>query len=195
MDAPSGQRMTARMKVCPSCHSSKIRNGYLRTPLWLRLLSIRDFLCEGCNREFRTFALRPAKSRGTRLHRKADRFNQAPAVDLSLLNQTSPNVKPAATPTFNFDPTVMTPPARNEPAEMGLPGSQHQNAAATLSPAKKHLSSFPDRSCPHCGSHDARRRHRQIWERVMLYFTQVRAYSCQSCGASFYARREQDKSH
>lgn len=175
------------MKVCPSCGSSKIRNGYLKPPLWLRLLLVREFLCEGCNLAFRTLALRPAKSRGTRMWRKADRFNQAPAVDLSLLNQTSHNVKPATRPTFNFDQA----PA----AEIGhgLPVSHHQSAAATLSRAKKHLSSHPDRSCPHCGSHDARRRHRQTWERVILSFTQIRPYRCQSCGASFYARREQSE--
>ena len=192
-DAPRGERTTAHMKVCPSCGSSKIRNGYLRPPLLLRLLLIREFLCEGCNLEFRAFALRPAKSRGVRMRRKANRFNQAPAVDLSLLNQASPNVKPATAPTFNFDPAMITPPARIEPAEMmpGLPVREHHSAAATHSQAKKHLSSRPDRPCPHCGSHDTRRRHRQTWERVILYFTEIRAFRCQSCGASFYARREQ----
>lgn len=182
------------MKDCPSCGSSKIRNGYLKPSLLLRLLLVREFLCEGCNLAFRAFALLPAKSRGVRLRRKADRFNQAPAVDLSLLNQTSRHVKPAATPTFNFDPALMTSPARMEPAEMSQrsPVGHHQSAAATLSTAKK---SHPDRSCPHCGSHDARRRHRQILERVILSFSQIRPYSCQSCGESFYARHEQSQSH
>src|SRR5437867_2479243 len=83
-----------------------------RPQLLLRLLLVRECLCEGCNLEFRAFALRPAKSRGVRMRRKANRFNQAPAVDLSLLNQAAPKVKPAATPTFNFDPAMMTPPAQ-----------------------------------------------------------------------------------
>ncbi len=181
------------MKVCPSCGSSKIRNGYLRPPLLLRLLFIREFLCEGCNREFRTFALHPAKSRGVRMRRKANRFNQAPAVDLSLLNQAARNVKPAATPTFNCDPVAITPPTRMEQAEMRLPVGQRPSTAATLRPTKKRPSSHADRPCPHCGAHDTRRRHRQIWERMVLYFTEIRTYSCQSCGASFYARREQGK--
>lgn len=183
------------MKLCPSCGSSKIRNGYLRPPLLLRLLLVREFLCEGCNLAFRAFALRPAKSRGVRMRRKADRFNEAPAVDLSLLNQATPKVKPAAAPAFNFDPAMVAPPARMEQAEMkpGLSVSHHQSTTATLSRTKKQPSRS-DHPCPHCGSHDTRRRHRQTWERVILYFTEIRAFRCQPCGASFYARREPSQS-
>jgi len=195
-EAPSWRRITVDMKLCPSCGSSKVRNGYLRPPLLLRLMLIREFLCEGCNLAFRAFALRPAKSRGVHVRRKADRFNEAPAVDLSLLNQAVSKVKPAAAPTFNFDPAMVAPPARMGQAEMKpeLPVSHHQNAAATLSRAKKHQASRSDHPCPHCGSHDTRRRHRQTWERVILYFTEIRAFRCQSCSASFYARREQNQS-
>jgi transposase-like protein len=179
------------MKICPSCSGSKIRNGYLKAPLILRLLCIREFLCESCNFTFRAFALYPAKSRGVRMRHKAARFNQAPAVDLSLLNEPSHKVRAALQPALSLEQTATISSAQTEINEMGKRLSArplpHPAAAGA---GKRHLTSHPTRACPHCGSHDARRRHRKAWERLLLGFTEIRAYTCQSCSASFYARRE-----
>jgi transposase-like protein len=183
----------ALMKVCPSCRSTKVRNGYLKPPLLLRLLFIRDFLCESCNLEFRAFALRPAKSRGVRMRRKANRFNEAPAVDLSMLKETQPSVRLPAKSRLDFEQPVMAPPAEMEHALRRELQARQPESAAAYSPAKKHLSSHSSRPCPQCGSRDARRRHRRVWERVIFSLTEIRAYTCQSCGASFYARREKSK--
>jgi hypothetical protein len=41
---------------CPKCGSSRIRPGYTRAPIWLRVLFIQDLLCDGCNLTYRGFA-------------------------------------------------------------------------------------------------------------------------------------------
>ena len=178
------------MKTCPSCNSSNIRNGYLKPPLPLRLLLVREFLCEGCNFQFRAFALRPAKSRGPHLHHKVVRFNQAPAVDLSSLKDSSSSISSTRQASRPLDQPMTAPPKPAEQRELllELQGKQPQ-PQATPDAAEHHLSSYPSRPCPQCGSHDARRRHRSLWERAILSLIGLRAYACQACGTSFYARR------
>ncbi len=76
------------MVVCPSCGSSRIRNGYKPAPFWLRVIGIRGLLCDSCNFPFRAFSPLPPKSRRPQhTQRKADVFNSAPLVDLSQIQQ------------------------------------------------------------------------------------------------------------
>lgn len=42
---------------CPRCHSSRIRKGYRPTPIWSKILFRFNLLCDGCNWEFRGFAV------------------------------------------------------------------------------------------------------------------------------------------
>ena len=66
---------------CPRCESLRIQLGFSDPPLHLRLLGIRDLLCNNCNLEFRGFALPGRVKRGrsdqpddTRNRRRAPRF-------------------------------------------------------------------------------------------------------------------------
>lgn len=42
---------------CPRCGSSRIRRGYRPTPVWSKILFRFNLLCDGCNWEFRGFAV------------------------------------------------------------------------------------------------------------------------------------------
>ncbi len=76
------------MVVCPSCGSSRIRNGYKPAPFWLRVIGMRGLLCDNCNFPFRAFSPLPPKSRRPQhAQRKADVFNSAPVVNLSQVRQ------------------------------------------------------------------------------------------------------------
>lgn len=78
------------MVVCPSCGSSRVRNGYKPAPFWLRMIGMRGLLCDNCNFPFRAFSPLPPKSRRPQhAQRKADTFNAAPVVDLSQIQQKS----------------------------------------------------------------------------------------------------------
>lgn len=54
---------------CPRCHSKRIRRGYRQTPLWSKILFRYNLLCDGCNWEFKGFAVpgtvtaKPSKKR------------------------------------------------------------------------------------------------------------------------------------
>lgn len=185
------------MVVCPSCHSSKVRNGYRKAPLVLRLLRINEFLCEHCNLQFLAFSLRAPKSRGARRKRlKANTFNQAPEVDLSLLNQPLPTATKPGMQRETFDRSAIVNETLSRPKEPDyrLPATSGENAEAAVRLSPKHRAHQARHLCPQCGSQETRRRHRRAWERIVFSLTEIRAYSCNSCGASFYARRKVEDS-
>ncbi len=209
------------MVICPSCGSSRIRNDYKPAPFVLRMIGIRALLCDNCNFPFRAFSPLPPKTRrGRHSMRKADVFNPAPAVDLSQfapnlsgekaeLKLVSPNVasqpKPAQAMQLDVvastalpNPRVMADlavPVRNdlrtEITRLHAQGSKDPSVSAESSEANK---SSAQNICPECDSHNTRRRHRNIVERAVLSVTDHKPYVCRNCGASFYAKSE-DQSH
>src|SRR5438105_15923251 len=119
------------MVVCPSCHSSKVRNGYRKAPWLLRLIRIHEFLCEHCNLQFLAFSLRAPKSHGTRRKRlKANTFNQAPEVDLSLLNQPLTTAPKPGMQRETFDRSAIVKEALSRPKESDyrLPATGSESA-------------------------------------------------------------------
>jgi hypothetical protein len=48
-------------------------------------------------------------------------------------------------------------------------------------------------ACPACGEHEAVRRHRRAWEKLVFGLTQIRPYFCSNCGHQFYARRSKHR--
>jgi len=54
---------------CPQCGSSRIRKGYKRTPLPMRLVGIYHLLCDSCNLLFTGFVV-PGTLHRRRKHRR-----------------------------------------------------------------------------------------------------------------------------
>jgi hypothetical protein len=42
---------------CPKCHSSRIRRGYRPTSIFSKIFFRYNLLCDGCNWEFKGFAV------------------------------------------------------------------------------------------------------------------------------------------
>lgn len=42
---------------CPKCKSKRVRRGYQKTPLFLRMIGIYELLCDDCNLLFRGLAV------------------------------------------------------------------------------------------------------------------------------------------
>lgn len=51
---------------CPKCRSSRVRRGYRPTPFLLKLIGRYNLLCDGCNLEFRGFAVPFTVNAGSR---------------------------------------------------------------------------------------------------------------------------------
>lgn len=54
---------------CPKCGSSRVRRGYKRTPLLMRMFGIYHLLCDHCNLLFRGFVV-PGTLHRRKKHRR-----------------------------------------------------------------------------------------------------------------------------
>lgn len=206
------------MLVCPSCGSSRIRNGYKPALFILRVIGIRALLCDNCNYPFQAFSPFPPKSRRPKQSAKAD-YPVAPAVDLAQLKPALPAVesrelKPA-------QPIPAKPVQARQPAQLGVSVTQPEAVAGVVvdrvAPVRKGLRTeitklysqriqeTPDDSsstnqslmaslvCPECQSRNVKRRRRNLFERTFLAVTDHKPYVCRNCDAVFYSKpSEQD---
>lgn len=51
---------------CPKCKSTRVRQGYRPTPLFIKMIFRYNLLCDQCNWEFRGFAIPGTLSRKTK---------------------------------------------------------------------------------------------------------------------------------
>jgi len=199
------------MVLCPACSSSRIRCDYKPAPLALRVFGIRALLCDHCNHQFKAFSLRAPKSRAPRHSpRKADVSNPAPVVNADYLLGEVVEADPIQLEQprrFTIDLEALKLQSvvqeevngsivvdqispvrrdlRTEITKLYAQGAKDQTRQ--IGPAPDHSSSdLP--ACASCGSHNVKRRHRKLIERVAFSVTDHKAFTCRSCGESFYAR-------
>jgi hypothetical protein len=176
--------------------------------LLLRLIRIHEFLCEGCNLQFRAFSLLSPRSR----RRKGKNSKSRAQGDARL-------IEPTPVPQINIvEPAPV--PRKNPHANPLLAQATSTGAAGANSPLSSPVRSASSDSkptikaqwqmpagaleefemrrqshrshqiCPQCGKSDTERRRRKLWEKVAFAFTSIRAYRCRICGERFYARRK-----
>jgi hypothetical protein len=184
--------------------------------LALRLFGIRALLCDHCNHQFKAFSLRAPKSRTSRhSNRNADGFNPAPIVNTDYFNGEvveAGQLQSVQPRRFTIDLEALrlqsavqeevngaivvdqiSPVRRDLRTEItklyaqGAKDTSRQNGSAP-----NHSSSdLP--ACASCGSFNVKRRQRKLIERVAFSVTAHKAFTCLSCGESFYARTDGDK--
>ncbi len=72
---------------CPRCISSRIRSGYRPTPIWSKILFRYNLLCDGCNWEFKGFALPgTVSSKPKRKKKKQESANEKPVFKDGEIN-------------------------------------------------------------------------------------------------------------
>lgn len=197
------------MAQCPACRSDRVYKGYRPAPLLLRLIRIHEFLCEGCNLQFRTFSLLPPRSR----RRKGKNSKSRSQDDARLIEPTPvPQiniVEPAPLPRKNshVNPLLaqaanagaasvgqpLSPPTRSvssDPPKATIKAQWQMPAEALEDLETRQQSHRSHQICPQCGKSDTERRRRKWWEKAAFAFTSIRAYKCRICGEHFYARRK-----
>jgi hypothetical protein len=156
------------MAICPACGGSRVRSGYRPVAFPLRILGIRELLCDDCNYLYRAFSPLPPKTpHRRRQERKADAFAPGGKIDLASLNSDKRARSSESTPSL----TIKIPPAVDPKA-----------GARTPSRSSLHR-------CPDCGSDDTKRRRRRSWERLLFAVSNKRPFLCNSCDFSFYDRQ------
>jgi len=174
------------MVICPACGSAKIRNDYRPAPIFLRVLLIRALLCDNCNRQFKAFSPRaPGARQSSRARKKADTFVTASTrTDRSGLTTRSGT---------RAESRRASPDQIGQIGQIGQTGQTWQFRPPPGEPAARRteitrIGTDAAKVCPECGSSRIRRRPRGAIERMVLSITDHRAYVCQECKHSFYAR-------
>lgn len=205
------------MVICPSCGSSRTRNDYKPAPIFMRVVGVRALLCDNCNYQFRAFSPIPPKSRRPRhTTRKADVFNSAERVDLGQLNFNMPpseRLEPKLT--LPVTPKTSKPLQMPKPMQISLAVASQSRSGVVIdqiAPVRRDLrteitklyaqeanAEFREKSktevgsslsltCPECGSHNVKRRKRNVFERVFLSITDHKPYVCRKCETDFYSK-------
>jgi transposase-like protein len=192
------------MVVCPSCKSTRIRDDYKPAPVYFRAIGFRALLCDHCNRQFRAFSpvfsKRPVK---VHYRQKANVFNPARPVDLNRLKERSTVDRQKAVQTKALT-SLMQLADREPPVSGELLEPIPRNLRTQITKLNQERAKYrADQAqvveeqrkkrlplCPHCGSQSVRQRHRKVWERAVLSFTDLKAFFCRSCNVAFYARME-----
>jgi len=208
------------MVVCPACGSSRIRNDYTPAPLVLRIFFVRALLCDHCNHQFKAFSFAGAQARSQRyLARQTAVFNQAPTVDLTRLNEGADGVKQSESLVqqrqprrLTIDMAALRVQSKTQQEVLGAivvdpsPQARHDlrteitRLYAQGAKDQRHLKSSERERlappttpvCTHCGSTEVKRRHRRLLERIAFSVSDHKAFTCRSCGETFYSKVEDD---
>jgi hypothetical protein len=180
------------------------------------MFGIRALLCDHCNHQFKTFSLRAPKSRTPRRSpRNEDVINPASAADPRHLNGASVNKAArngqATEPrrlTIDMDALRLQSKTQDEVAGAlvvdqispvrrdlrteitRLYAQGAREPSRQLNTGSNHVTSASTPACAHCGSSNVKRRRRTLMERVAFSVTDHKAYTCRSCGESFYAQAD-----
>jgi transposase-like protein len=189
-----------KMKVCPSCKSSRIRNDYKPAPIYLRVIGIRSLLCDHCNFQFMAFSPLSPK-RGKSKKRKAGLpnpdQNSVKIIDLKRLSQQNNQDKIERNSTNGSittrPPSVVgelvdefTKKFSTEVMRLIEENFGKSNNRELTEKEKEEQDKLP--ICPECWSKRVKQIHRNSLEKVFLSITDHKSFYCRSCGYSFYAR-------
>lgn len=79
---------------CPKCRSSRVRRGYEKPALPLRLIGMQGLLCDNCNLSYRGFAVPGTVPKKTsRSYRNASKANEASLRETNRTNEELQGVK------------------------------------------------------------------------------------------------------
>jgi len=156
------------MQICPRCGSTRVRHGYGRERFGLRLIGVRELLCNQCNLSFTRFVL-PGMMPKSSHHSKKRRNHEAkdvtpPASAQSTApasEQSNPPISPQSTP----------------PVSAQSSGKRHRQRNRR------------SKQCPRCDGKNVHRSSRRgIREHAISIFS-LYPYRCHDCDKRFYVRR------
>jgi len=156
------------MQICPRCGSTRVRHGYGRERFGLRLIGVRELLCNQCNLSFTRFVLPGMMPKSS--HRSKKRRNHE-AKDV--------------TPPANAQSTAPASEQSNPPIS-----PQSTAPVSAQSSGKRHRQrNRRSKQCPRCDGKNVHRSSRRgIREHAISIFS-LYPYRCHDCDKRFYVRR------
>ena len=152
------------MQICPRCGSTRVRHGYGRERFGLRLIGVRELLCNQCNLSFTRFVLPGMMPKSSHRSKKRRNHEAPPASAQSTApasEQSNPPVSPQST----------------APVSAQSSGKRHRQRNRR------------SKQCPRCDGKNVHRSSRRgIREHAISIFS-LYPYRCHDCDKRFYVRR------
>ena len=156
------------MQICPRCGSTRVRHGYGRERFGLRLIGVRELLCNQCNLSFTRFVL-PGMMPKSSHHSKKRRNHEAKDV-------TPPASAPSTAPASEQSNPPISPQS-TAPVSAQSSGKRHRQRNRR------------SKQCPRCDGKNVHRSSRRgIREHAISIFS-LYPYRCHDCDKRFYVRR------
>ena len=148
------------MQICPRCGSTRVRHGYGRERFGLRLIGVRELLCNHCNLSFTRFVLPGMMPKSS--HRSKKRGHH------EAKDATAPTSEQATAP-LSTQATA--------PVSAQSNGKRHRQRNRR------------SKQCPRCDGKNVHRSSRRgIREHAISIFS-LYPYRCHDCDKRFYVRR------
>ena len=156
------------MQICPRCGSTRVRHGYGRERFGLRLIGVRELLCNQCNLSFTRFVL-PGMMPKSSHHSKKRRNHEAKDVTPPASAQSTAPASEQSNPPIS--------PQSTAPVSAQSSGKRHRQRNRR------------SKQCPRCDGKNVHRSSRRgIREHVISIFS-LYPYRCHDCDKRFYVRR------
>ena len=148
------------MQICPRCGSTRVRHGYGRERFGLRLIGVRELLCNHCNLSFTRFVLPGMMPKSSHRSKKRGKHEAKDA--------TAPTSEQATAP-LSTQATA--------PVSAQSNGKRHRQRNRR------------SKQCPRCDGKNVHRSSRRgIREHAISIFS-LYPYRCHDCDKRFYVRR------
>ena len=156
------------MQICPRCGSTRVRHGYGRERFGLRLIGVRELLCNQCNLSFTRFVL-PGMMPKSSHHSKKRRNHEAKDVIPPASAQSTAPASEQSNPPIS--------PQSTAPVSAQSSGKRHRQRNRR------------SKQCPRCDGKNVHRSSRRgIREHAISIFS-LYPYRCHDCDKRFYVRR------
>ena len=156
------------MQICPRCGSTRVRRGYGRERFGLRLIGVRELLCNHCNLSFTRFVL-PGMMPKSSHHSKKRRNHEAKDVTPPASAQSTAPASEQSNPPIS--------PQSTAPVSAQSSGKRHRQRNRR------------SKQCPRCDGKNVHRSSRRgIREHAISIFS-LYPYRCHDCDKRFYVRR------
>ena len=156
------------MQICPRCGSTRVRRSYGRERFGLRLIGVRELLCNHCNLSFTRFVL-PGMMPKSSHHSKKRRNHEAKDVTPPASAQSTAPASEQSNPPIS--------PQSTAPVSAQSSGKRHRQRNRR------------SKQCPRCDGKNVHRSSRRgIRERAISIFS-LYPYRCHDCDKRFYVRR------
>ena len=156
------------MQICPRCGSTRVRHGYGRERFGLRLIGVRELLCNQCNLSFTRFVL-PGMMPKSSHHSKKRRNHEAKDVTPPASAQSTAPASEQSNPPVS--------PQSTAPVSAQSSGKRHRQRNRR------------SKQCPRCDGKNVHRSSRRgIREHAISIFS-LYPYRCHDCDKRFYVRR------